>query len=31
LLSSKSAHDKGSVPWKGRNYSDESGLLIAGQ
>ena len=23
LLRSKSAHAKGSVPWKGRNYSDE--------
>jgi glycosyltransferase involved in cell wall biosynthesis len=30
LLSSKSAHEKGIVPWKGRKYSDESGLLVAG-
>ena len=30
LLSSKSAHESGSVPWKGRKYSDESGLLITG-
>jgi cellulose synthase/poly-beta-1,6-N-acetylglucosamine synthase-like glycosyltransferase len=28
LLSSKRAHEKGSVPWKGRKYSEESGLLI---
>jgi glycosyltransferase involved in cell wall biosynthesis len=30
LLRSKSAHAKGSVPWKGRNYSDEKFLLATG-
>jgi glycosyltransferase involved in cell wall biosynthesis len=30
LLRSKSAHAKGRVPWKGRNYSDEKFLLATG-
>jgi glycosyltransferase involved in cell wall biosynthesis len=30
LLLSKSAHAKGSVPWKGRTYSDERRLLATG-
>jgi glycosyltransferase involved in cell wall biosynthesis len=30
LLRSKSAHANGSVPWKGRKYSDEVGLLATG-
>jgi len=30
LLRSKSAHAKGSVPWKGRTYSDKGGLLAPG-
>jgi Glycosyl transferase family 21 len=30
LLRSKSAHAKGSVPWKGRTYSDERRLLATG-
>jgi len=30
LLRSKSAHAKGSVPWKGRTYSDEPCLLVTG-
>jgi glycosyltransferase involved in cell wall biosynthesis len=30
LLRSKSAHANGSVPWKGRNYSEERNLLATG-
>jgi hypothetical protein len=30
LLRSKGAHAKGSVPWKGRTYSDEPCLLATG-
>ena len=30
LLRSKRAHAKGTVPWKGRMYSDKGGLLAAG-
>jgi glycosyltransferase involved in cell wall biosynthesis len=30
LLRSKSAHANGSVPWKGRKYSDEPALLATG-
>lgn len=30
LLRSKRAHAKGSVPWKGRTYSDKGGLLATG-
>jgi glycosyltransferase involved in cell wall biosynthesis len=30
LLRSKRAHAKGSVPWKGRTYSDNGGALVPG-
>ena len=30
LLRSKRAHANGSVPWKGRTYSDKGGLLATG-
>jgi hypothetical protein len=30
LLRSKHAHEKGSVNWKGRIYSDKGGLLAPG-
>jgi len=30
LLRSKNAYEKGNVPWKGRNYSDEKFLLATG-
>jgi len=30
LLRSKRAHAKGSVPWKGRTYSNKGGLLVPG-
>jgi glycosyltransferase involved in cell wall biosynthesis len=31
LLRSKRAHAKGTVPWKGRVYSDKGGLVVQGQ
>jgi hypothetical protein len=30
LLRSKRAHAKGTIPWKGRTYSDKGGLLAPG-